>query len=353
MHPILSDKRKRTIYLIIWSVLGILSGFIMSAFNGLHPLFSIGFTLPMMLLYGEVNLSAWYICKAFPLDKTPLWKVLLVSAATVVSVSSVWTLIGWGVVSGIEQSFAVTLSPLPLFQSLMIVYVTGKPLFLGSLAVNYLIAAFQQTKESEHDAYEARILAQNAELKALRMQIDPHFLFNSLNSISALTTTDPQLARTMTTTLADFFRKSLSYGAKRTITLKEELALLDDYLAIEKIRFGKRLTIEQRIEPASLTAHVPPLLLQPLLENAIKHGIANSLEGGTVIISSQLKNDRLFITVENPMEDDAPKGKGAGMGMEIVRKRLQTIYGNDSDLKHSAAAGVFSVIIFFPVDVKS
>jgi two-component system sensor histidine kinase AlgZ len=353
MHPILSDKRKRTIYLIIWSVLGILSGFIMSAFNGLPPLYSIGFSLPMMLLYGEVNLSAWYICKAFPLDKTPLWKVLLVSAATVVSVSSAWTLIGWGVVAGIEQSFSVTMSPLPLFQSLLIIYVTGKPLFLGSLAVNYLIAAFQQTKESEHDAYEARILAQNAELKALRMQIDPHFLFNSLNSISALTSTDPQQARTMTTTLADFFRKSLSYGAKRTITLKEELSLLDDYLAIEKIRFGKRLTVEKRIDAGSLAAHVPPLLLQPLLENAIKHGIANSLDGGTIVIASQTKNDRLFITVENPMEDDAPKGKGAGMGMEIVRKRLQTIYGNDSDLRHTAAEGTFSVIIFFPIDVRS
>ncbi len=353
MHPILSDKRKRTIYLIIWSVLGILSGFIMSAFNGLPPLYSVGFSLPLMLLYGEANLSAWYICKAFPLDKTPLWKVLMTSAATVVVVSSLWTLLGWGAVNAIEQSFAVVLSPLPLFPSLTIIFITGIPLFLGSLAVNYLIAAFQKTKESEHDAYEARILAQNAELKALRMQIDPHFLFNSLNSISALTTTDPQLARTMTTTLADFFRKSLSYGAKKTITLKEELALLDDYLAIEKIRFGKRLNIEHRIEPSSLSAHIPPLLLQPLLENAIKHGIANSLEGGTVMISSQTKNDRLFITVENPMEDDSPKGKGAGMGMDIVRKRLQTIYGNDSDLKRSEVAGVFSVIVFFPIDVKS
>ncbi len=349
MHPILSDKRKRTIYLIIWAVLGILSGFIMSAFNGLHPLYSIGFSLPMMLLYGEVNLSAWYICKAFPLDKTPLWKLLLISAATVVFVSSVWTLIGWGVVTAMEQSFGVSLSPLPLFQSLMIVYITGKPLFLGSLAVNYLIAAFQKTKESEHDAYEARILAQNAELKALRMQIDPHFLFNSLNSISALTSTNAELARTMTTTLADFFRKSLSYGTKKMITLREELALLDDYLAIEKVRFGKRLSVEQRIDPASLAVHIPALLLQPLVENAIKHGIANTLDGGTIIISAEIKNDRLFIAVENPSDDDAPKKKGAGMGMEIVRQRLQTIYGSDGGLKNSASVGTFSVIIFLPV----
>ncbi len=353
MHPILSDKRKRTIYVIIWTVLGVLTGFIISAFNGLSPWYAIGFSVPMMLLYGEMNLSAWYLCKAFPLEKTPLWKVLLVAVIAVVIISSVWTLLGWGLMSAIEQTFAVVLSPLSLFQSLMIVYITGKPLFLGSLAVSYLIAAFERSRESESDAYEARILAQNAELKALRMQIDPHFLFNSLNSISALTTTNADLARTMTTTLADFFRKSLSYGTKVTITLKEEIALLEDYLAIEKIRFGKRLNVTLNFESGSLTAHIPPLLLQPLVENAIKHGIAGTLDGGTITITSQTKNDRLFITVENPMDEDAPKKTGAGMGMDIVRKRLQTIYGNDSDLKSTAAAGHFSVIVFFPINVKS
>lgn len=349
MHPILSDRRKLTIYLILWAVFGILCGYIMSAFNMLHPLFSIGFALPMMLLYGEANLSAWYLCKAFPLEKTPVWKLFLTAAAAVITVSALWTVIGWGLMSVIEQSFGISLSPLPLFQSLMIVCITGAPLFLGSLSVSYLIAAFERTKESEHDAYEARILAQNAELKALRMQIDPHFLFNSLNSISALTATNAELARRMTTTLADFFRKSLSYGAKETITLKEELSLLEDYLEIEKIRFGKRLSVEQHLEPDTLSVQLPPLILQPLLENAIKHGISNSLNGGTVTIASQKKHERLFITVENPMEEEIPMTKGAGMGQEIVRKRLQTIYGSNSGVQSSSASGRYSVIIFFPI----
>ncbi|MFA5834551.1 MAG: histidine kinase [Bacteroidota bacterium] len=348
MHPILSDKKKFTIYLIVWGILGIISGFLISVYNGLHPLFSIGFSLPMMLFYGEVNLSAWYLCRAFPLERTSIWKILLIATVAVVIVSSVWTLLGWGLMYSMEQIFAVKLSPLPINQTLLIVYVTGKPLFIGSLAISYLISAFERTKESEHAAYEARLLAQNAELKALRMQIDPHFLFNSLNSISALITTNAELARTMTTTLADFFRKSLSYGAKETISLKEELSLLHHYLDIEKIRFGKRLHVDETIDPETLADHIPPLLLQPLVENAIKHGISNSIDGGTISLLTQKKNDRLFITIENSIDADMPKRQGAGMGMEIVRKRLQTIYNNDGDLKMNSSNGTFQVIIFLP-----
>jgi sensor histidine kinase YesM len=352
MHPILTDKKKHTLYLIVWGAVGTLAGFMISSFNGLPPINSIAFSLPMLLLFGEVNLSAWYLCRAFPLEKTDVWKILLIALTAVTIVSALWTLLGWGVMSSLERSFGVVLSPLPLMQSLLIIFITGAPLFLISLALSYLIAAFERSTESERSAYEAKLLAQNAELKALRMQIDPHFLFNSLNSISALTMTNAELARTMTTTLADFFRKSLSYGARETIPLKEELSLLNHYLEIEKIRFGKRLSVSLTVDPATEAHQVPPLILQPLVENAIKHGIADSLEGGIVAIITQKKNDRLFITVENPMDDDAPKKKGAGMGMEIVRQRLQAIYGDDGDLKTSVVGGKFQVILFLPVSAR-
>lgn len=348
MHPILTDTKKHVLYLVLWGAVGTLAGFSISSVNNFAPLYSIVFTLPMLLLYGEVNLSTWYLCRAFPLERTPLWKVLAISTVTVIFVSALWTLLGWGVMMMIEQSFAVTVSPLPLNQSLVIIFIIGAPFVLISLAVGYLIAAFDRTKESERNAYEARLLAQQAELKALRMQIDPHFLFNCLNSISALTMTNAALARTMTTTLADFFRKSLSYGAKETITLKEELSLLNHYLDIEKIRFGKRLSVVVSIDPDTESDQIPPLLLQPLVENAIKHGISDSVEGGTVTVTTQKKQGRLFIIVENPMDHDAPKKKGAGMGMEIVRQRLQTVYGSDGDVKMAINNNQFQVILFLP-----
>ena len=149
-------------------------------------------------------------------------------------------------------------------------------------------------------------------------------------------------------TLADYFRKSLLFGSKETISLQEELSLLTHYLDIEKIRFGSRLGIQQNIDPLALACKIPPLLLQPLLENAIKHGIAHSVEGGTVLISAQKKNDRLFLSIENPIDEDRPKSKGTGLGQHIVRKRLQTAYGDNGDLRTFINEKFYQVILFLP-----
>ncbi len=353
MHPILSDKKKLFIYLFVWSLFGILSGVMLTSSGGANSLHAIAFTLPVMLVYGEVNLSAWFLCRAFPFERNSIWKILLVSIVSVVLISSLWTLLAWGWLNAVEQFFTVTLSPVPLLQTLLTVFGIGVQLFLLSLALSYLIAAFERSKDAERNAYESKLLAQNAELKALRMQIDPHFLFNSLNSISALTTTNPELARTMTTTLADFFRKSLQYGSKETVSLKEELSLLNHYLDIEKIRFGKRLNVVQTIEPQALSCLMLPLLLQPLTENAIKHGIADSIEGGTISISANTKGSRLFISIENPIGGEASRKKGTGLGLDIVKKRLAATYGTESDLQTESDGKVFRVILFFPASTNT
>lgn len=352
MHPILSDKTKLTIYLAVWGIIGILSGLIVAYTNELDFVITVAFTFPMMLLYGEINLSAWYLCRAFPIGKVSIWKILLAVGIAVLVISSLWTLICWGWMITLEKIFNVTVSPIPTLQTLIVILGAAKQLLLISIALSYLIIAFQRSREAERNAFESKLLAQSAELKALRMQIDPHFLFNSLNSISALTVSNSELARIMTTTLADFFRKSLSYGAKEFISLQDELSLLNNYLDIEKIRFGKRLNVIQNIEQNTLSCLVPPLLLQPLVENAIKHGIADSLDGGTIVISAQKKSDRLFISVENPFEEDSSVKKGTGLGLEIVKKRLITIYGNESDLKTTAQKNIFQVLLFFPASVS-
>jgi two-component system sensor histidine kinase AlgZ len=354
MHPILSDRKKFVIYLFVWSVVAILLGVVQSSLTGINYPFTIGFTVPIMLVYAEINLSAWYLCKAFPIDRYSLWKILLITLISVVLISSIWTVIAWGWMAVLEQFFAVSLSPLPLYQTLLVIYGVGVPLFLLSLAISYLMSAFEQSRAAERNAFEARLLAQSAELKALRMQIDPHFLFNALNSISALTVANAESARSMTTTLADFFRKSLSYGAKETISVSEELALLNHYLDIEKIRFGKRLNVVQNIVPDTLSCMIPSLLLQPLMENAIKHGISDSIDGGTINISIEKKNARLFVSVENPIDQDnsnKSKKDGAGMGIEIVSKRLQTLYGNNSGVNISMNNNNFHVVLFFPATV--
>ncbi len=355
MHPILSDRKKLVVYLFVWSVVAVLLGLVHSTLTGLNSAYSIGFVLPLMLVYSEINLSAWYLCKAFPIERNSIWKILLVALVSVVLISSIWTMLAWGWMVVFEQFFTIALSPLPLYQTLLVIYGIGKPLFLLSLAISYLISAFEHSRAAERNAFESRLLAQSAELKVLRMQIEPHFLFNALNSISALTVSNAESARSMTTTLADFFRKSLSYGAKETISVNEELALLNHYLDIEKIRFGKRLHVVQHIEPDTLSCMIPSLLLQPLMENAIKHGISDSIEGGTITISIEKKNSRLFVSMENPIDsDDSKKSKkhGAGMGIKIVSKRLQTLHGNNSGVNVSMKENSFHVVLFLPATIQ-
>ena len=152
----------------------------------------------------------------------------------------------------------------------------------------------------------ASVLARDAELRALKAQVNPHFLFNSLNSISALTSSDPAKAREMCILLGDFLRRTLGLGEKSAIPLEEELSLIRSFLAVEKVRFGARIQMEENIDSDALDVSVPPLLLQPLVENAVVHGIANLVEGGSINLDTHARDGDLSIPVENTFDPDAP-----------------------------------------------
>jgi LytS/YehU family sensor histidine kinase len=221
-------------------------------------------------------------------------------------------------------------------------------IFLLIAATHYVIISFEQSRETELQTFELKVLAQDAELRALRAQIDPHFLFNSLNSISALTSIDSTKARTMTLLLADFFRKSLEFGAKKHISLENELSLVSDFLTIEQVRFGSRLKVEQDIKEECKKAFVPPLILQPLVENAVRHGIAHLVEGGTVRIQCEGRGGKLHLQVHNPVDADRPKRKGTGVGVRNVRSRLETLYGNEARVDVEETNEYFQIELSFP-----
>jgi two-component system sensor histidine kinase AlgZ len=193
------------------------------------------------------------------------------------------------------------------------------------------------------------VLAREAELRALRAQIDPHFLFNSLQSISALTTADPAAARRMCLLLADFLRDTLALGARPRIPLGSELSLARRYLAIEQVRFGDRLRVEIAVAPDAEACGVPPLLLQPLVENAVTHGIAHLLEGGTVRVRAERRAASLVIDVENPSDPDRPDGRGTGLGLRNVRQRLHSVYADDGMLQTEETGGRFIARLQLPL----
>jgi LytS/YehU family sensor histidine kinase len=229
-------------------------------------------------------------------------------------------------------------------------FVFGVLIYLLVVALHYVLLAFETSREAERREMELRVLAGEAELKAVRAQLSPHFLFNSLNSVSALTTADPAKAREMCVLFADLLRSSLGVGEKPSISLSEELTLARSFLTIERIRFGPRLDIEEDMDVESARCAVPPLLLQPLVENAVTHGIATRLQGGTVSIRTKRSGETVTIAIENPFDEEGKSVAGTGVGLQSVKRRLAARYGTRASLTSLANGGSFRVEIRLPVE---
>lgn len=196
--------------------------------------------------------------------------------------------------------------------------------------VNWLMASIQEQKEYEQRRNDAEQLVKEAELAKLRQQLQPHFLFNSLNSISALSGSKPNEARKMIQQLSDFLRGTLKKDDQKTVSLNEELEHLKLYLEIEKVRFGHRLNVEIHFETEHLNAQIPPLLMQPIVENAIKFGLYDTVDEITIAVSSFVKDNYLYIVVKNPFDSETQvANKGTGFGLSSIQRRLFLLYARN------------------------
>ena len=349
MHPILEDRQRLILYLLAWlPIAAILTAVLKRGFASWPEAALVAW--PMSVLYAFMCLSAWYVCLAVPMrDQTATRLLTTLSVASVLA-SAVWFAAGavwalamepWVVPPGLSERYNMQFTP---------IFLNGVTLFLLAAAVHYLLVTLDASRGVEKRALELQVLAREAELRALRAQIDPHFLFNSLNSISALTVSDPQGARSMCLLLADFLRTSLVLGAKQQIPVSEELRLVEGFLSIEKVRYGKRLSVERTVDPECDGCLVPPLLIQPLVENAIRHGIAPLIDGGTVRLDVQRAGPAIEILLENPMDPQGtPKAQtGAGLGLENVKSRLARLFPGQANVNVSRDEGRFQVRLRFP-----
>jgi two-component system, LytTR family, sensor kinase len=208
------------------------------------------------------------------------------------------------------------------------------------------------TSQLELERVEKRLI--ESRLNALRLQLEPHFLFNALNAISSEAAANPELVEEMIENLAMLLRQSMECQGSTEITLAQELALLDHYLAIQKLRFGKRIDVRVEADPATLSIIVPSLLLQPLVENAIRHGLERRMSGGTIAISAQLIDDHLRIEVVDDgvgLPADWRIENGSGLGLRVTRERLEALYPTTTDRFAICRrdSGGTEVIIHIPV----
>lgn len=191
---------------------------------------------------------------------------------------------------------------------------------------------FAHFRRSEFERLQLEVAARNAELRALLAQLNPHFLFNSLNSLRALISEDPARAQTLVTDLAQLLRYSLTAGRKTTVTLAEEMEAVRAYLKLEAARLEERLRVETQTDPEALSMPLPPMLLQTLVENAVKHGVAQRLEGGTLRIAAERRGGELRLEVENSGQL-AATSSSTRMGLENARERLRLLYGGAAKLE--------------------
>jgi two-component system, LytTR family, sensor histidine kinase AlgZ len=346
MHPILISRGRMLGYLAVWIAFGLQLSGVMYFGGGAAAYWSLMFAVPLAVLLGLQSLSFWYLVQAMPPDRTPATRMAWVwTVAGVVSLS-IWLAIAYGwaqflLPSGEEYPDSA-LGAIPVM-----IFAGGVAILLAILG-HYLLWAFQRSREAEREALESQVLAREAELKSLRAQLDPHFLFNSLNSIAALIGNDTAAARQMCFLMAQFFRKSLTLGRERSIPLSEEISLAETFLAIERVRFGERLRTNFDIADDVRTVSVPPLMLQPLVENAVHHGVAHLLDGGEVHVRARRRDRFIELVVENPCDPDRPPSRSTGVGLVNVRSRIETLCGHRASVDVDAGETHFRVSILLP-----
>ncbi len=345
MHPVLARWQTLWLHLVAWALAGVGLGALAHAVLETTWPASLVFGPVMGLIGGPLWLSAWYVARAAPIESSTIWRIAISGLLSALVTAALWASAGglWWSALG---ELGVDVQSRPGLFALL--YGVGALAYLLALTVYYALHGVETSVAAGRRALEMEVAQRDAELRALRAQLDPHFLFNSLNSVAGLIPSDPERARDMCQRLADFFRDSLRLGATARITLAREIGLAEQYLRIEQVRFGARLSVRTAIAPDTADLLVPPLLLQPLVENAVRHGIAACLEPGEVGIATRRAGDRVVVAVTNPREAGQTRA-GTGFGLEIVRRRLRAAYGEAGVLALDRQPGGFRATIVLPV----
>lgn len=344
-HLLAKRRYKRSYWLLAFGLAAI-QGLFLWQWQGLSWFGAMAYSMVLwlggaLLLYGFVQTTAYYFPQRFAL--------LFGLASTVVLTALLWVL-QWIFFYGLKHTdlqqpeLLQWVRAVEMSQLLIAMAVLGGGIGMALLWYRLEEKASQLKRQVELDQY-----AREAELYKLRQQLQPHFLFNSLNSINALIGTRPKEAREMTQKLADFFRGTLDFGDAKRITFEEEWQQLQRYLAIEIVRFGHRLKVETDIAKATMNSKLPPLICQPLLENAIKYGLYGTLEETTLEIRAWTERKILKIAFSNPYEAEG-QPEGLGFGINAVQRRLYLLYGRKDLLRLEKQEGQFRVCLSIPQD---
>jgi two-component system, LytTR family, sensor kinase len=348
-HPVLSDRGRLIFWWLVW--LFITSGqmFLYYYAYGRFTTSAVPDGIISLIIFSGIGLSLWYPFKYFNASgsrTTVIIANLVLSGAISVAL---WVLMTKYLTSLVLPE----VNDYQAYWAASFPYRVGTGVFVYGLLILAYYLFISLYNLSEKNIKEARLesLVKETELKMLRSQINPHFLFNSLNSISSLTITDSEKAREMVIKLSEFMRYALSKKDEQPVTLRSELENLRLYFDIEKVRFGDKLSTEEDIEENCLEIKMPVMLLQPLYENAIKHGVYESTESVSIKTRVSCNGEYVEIVISNNYDSAPSSVKGTGTGLINVSRRLDLFYGKRASIKTIKEDGIYSVSLFIPAEI--
>jgi two-component system LytT family sensor kinase len=357
LHPILAQKKIFYAFLSGWIILFFAhAGFLFKHLN--LPLQSAFIDAIIYNFILMILALALYFPMAYPEDCTIKYGVTKTFVYHFFHhvITAAVTLILW-----LGASFMILQSVLGQDESYMIFARSSLPfratigglILILLISMYHFIGFYKHLEEKATHEEQLKKMVKEAELKALKAQLNPHFLFNSLNSISSLTISDPKGAREMLTQLSDFLRYSLRKNDDSLLPLSEEIKNMRRYLGIEKVRFGNRLVCEFELPHECLDINIPAMLLQPVYENAIKHGLYESVDPITLKTCCTVFNDHLEISITNNYDPDSTPARGEGVGLENVKNKLFLFYNRRDLLTIYRENNHFEVKFLIPKEIKS
>lgn len=342
-HPLTNNYRLLIFYALFWAIIGIINLTLQVIWYNVPLTYSLLDTGTNYVLYPLLGSSIWYSIRYNNLEEVTIGRLILFHFIAASFLCGIWVYISYAIYQPFisdNNNFLQNGLPPKIF--------IGYLMYVIFLVFFYAVNYYQSLKEKIKKESEYKTLIREAELQALKSQINPHFLFNSLNSISSLTVSNPEKAQEMVINLSTFMRYSLMHNEKEMVSFSRELENIKLYLSIEKVRFGKKLNAEFEIHDHCLEAEIPNMILQPLFENAIKYGVYETIEQVTIKTICVCEGNTLKINIINDYDAGSIKRRGEGIGLRNIRKRMEIIYNQPDLMKITDHKTSFEVQLIIP-----
>lgn len=349
MHPFLSNRKSQLYFILAWVLITGIHVIILSFFYEVKIQHALADGIIFNLILAITAIGLWYPVKFMQSGGRKNIGLILNHLGIGILSILLWLTAGYFVLEVVQGENEDYLSFLD--QSMPWRVVFGTLIYLVLLLMYYLILNYTDLQEKIRLEGDLKTMVKESELNMLKSQINPHFLFNSLNSINSLILSDNRKAQNMIIKLSEFLRYALKYHQKDKTHLNEELYNIKLYLDIEKIRFGNKLVFENNIPESYGPCLLPNMILQPLIENAIKHGVYESTETVTIRLEGSITEDFLVITITNNFDKDNPGKRGNGMGLKNIQNRMMLIYNRNDLFIYKREAEVFTASIKVPYEV--